>query len=44
LLSSIVADGTRHVDERLFEEFQLQREQFARMFKPRSRPVRARRG
>jgi len=44
LLSSIVADGTRHVDERLFEEFQLQREQFARMFKPRSRPARARRG
>jgi beta-glucosidase/6-phospho-beta-glucosidase/beta-galactosidase len=31
LLSSIVADGTRHVDERLLREFELQREQFDAM-------------
>jgi hypothetical protein len=28
ILSTIVADGTRHVDERLFEEFQVQRTLF----------------
>ena len=32
LLSSIVADGTRHVDERLLAEFDAQREQFEAMF------------
>jgi hypothetical protein len=31
LLSSIVANGTRHVDQRLFEEFELQRTLFAEM-------------
>jgi hypothetical protein len=30
LLSTIVADGTRHVDERLLAEFEVQRELFAR--------------
>jgi len=29
LLSTIVADGTRHVDEKLLAEFEVQREQFA---------------
>jgi beta-glucosidase/6-phospho-beta-glucosidase/beta-galactosidase len=29
LLSTVVADGSRHVDERLFEEFERQRELFA---------------
>jgi beta-glucosidase/6-phospho-beta-glucosidase/beta-galactosidase len=29
LLSTVVADGSRHVDERLFEELQAQRAQFA---------------
>ena len=32
LFSSIVADGTRHVDERLLAEFEAQREQFEAMF------------
>jgi len=32
LLSSIVADGTRHVDERLLAEFETQREQFDTLF------------
>jgi hypothetical protein len=31
LLSSVVANGTRHVDERLLEEFELQRTLFAEM-------------
>ena len=31
LLSTVVANGTRHVDQRLLEEFEIQREQFARM-------------
>jgi len=31
LLSSVVANGTRHIDERLFEEFELQRTLFAEM-------------
>jgi beta-glucosidase/6-phospho-beta-glucosidase/beta-galactosidase len=38
LLSPIVADGTRHVDERLFEEFQRQRELFTAT-RPRLRMV-----
>jgi hypothetical protein len=38
LLSPVVADGTRHVDERLFEEFQRQRELFAAA-RPRLRAV-----
>ena len=29
LLSTVVADGTRHVDEKLLAEFEVQREQFA---------------
>jgi hypothetical protein len=29
LLSTVVADGSRHVDQRLLEEFEAQREQFA---------------
>jgi hypothetical protein len=29
LLSSVVADGSRHVDERLLAEFEAQREAFA---------------
>ena len=29
LLSTVVADGTRHVDEKLFAEFEVQRQQFA---------------
>jgi hypothetical protein len=29
LLSTVVADGGRHIDERLFEEFERQREIFA---------------
>jgi beta-glucosidase/6-phospho-beta-glucosidase/beta-galactosidase len=37
LLSPIVADGTRHVNERLFEEFEVQRE----MFDPAPRKPRA---
>jgi hypothetical protein len=31
LLSSVVADGSRHVDERLLAEFELQRGLFAEM-------------
>ena len=40
LFSTVVSDGTRHVDERLLAEFELQREQFAALEaerKPRSR-------
>ena len=44
LFSTIVADGTRHVDERLLEEFQVQREQFARMFDRRRRAIGGGRG
>lgn len=38
LLSSIVADGTRHVDERLLAEFKAQRAQFASLEAERKRP------
>jgi beta-glucosidase/6-phospho-beta-glucosidase/beta-galactosidase len=44
LFSTIVADGTRHVDERLLEEFQVQREQFARKFDRRPRAIGGGRG
>jgi hypothetical protein len=30
-LSSVLSDGSRHVDERLLEEFQVQRALFARL-------------
>ncbi len=36
LLSTVVADGTRHVDQQLFEEFEVQRELFARSQDERS--------
>ncbi len=35
LLSTIIADGTRHVDERLFAEIERQRELFAVTTRPR---------
>lgn len=38
LLSSIVADGSRHVDERLLAEFKAQRAQFANLATERKRP------
>jgi beta-glucosidase/6-phospho-beta-glucosidase/beta-galactosidase len=38
LLSSVVADGTRHVDEKLLAEFEVQRELFAGRQSTRSRP------
>jgi hypothetical protein len=38
LLSSVVADGTRHVDERLLAEFEAQRVAFAEMGTERKRP------
>ncbi|MFL6737163.1 MAG: hypothetical protein ACJ8F4_08935 [Sphingomonas sp.] len=38
LLSSVVADGSRHVNERLLAEFDAQREQFAAAERKRSRP------
>ena len=38
LLSSVVADGSRHVDERLLAEFEAQREQFSTMEAERKRP------
>ena len=44
LLSSVVADGSRHVDEKLLAEFDRQREHFAEMFpeqKARPRAVAA---
>jgi beta-glucosidase/6-phospho-beta-glucosidase/beta-galactosidase len=44
LLSSIVADGTRHVDERLLAEFEAQREQFEAMFAEKRRSSGNRRG
>lgn len=39
LLSTVVADGTRHVDERLLAEFEVQREQFG-LSVERRRPMR----
>lgn len=41
LFSTIVADGSRHVDERLLAEFEAQREQFAAMGKVARPRVRA---
>jgi hypothetical protein len=44
LLSSVVADGSRHIDEKLLAEFERQREHFAEMFpeqKARPRAVAA---
>ena len=38
LLSSVVADGSRHVDERLLAEFEVQRDLFAARRAQRSRP------
>ncbi len=38
LLSSVVADGSRHVDEHLLAEFEAQREQFSTMEAERTRP------
>jgi beta-glucosidase/6-phospho-beta-glucosidase/beta-galactosidase len=38
LLSSVVADGSRHVDGRLLAEFDAQREQFAKIEARRPRP------
>jgi beta-glucosidase/6-phospho-beta-glucosidase/beta-galactosidase len=38
LLSSVVADGTRHVDEKLLAEFDRQREHFAEMAQAKRRP------
>ena len=41
LLSSVVADGTRHVDEKLLAEFDRQREHFAEMAETKRRRPRA---
>jgi hypothetical protein len=38
LLSSVVADGSRHVDQKLLAEFELQREHFAEMAQAKRRP------
>jgi beta-glucosidase/6-phospho-beta-glucosidase/beta-galactosidase len=38
LLSSVVADGSRHVDEKLLAEFDRQREHFAEMAEAKRRP------
>ncbi|HEX5258686.1 MAG TPA: hypothetical protein VFW35_07885 [Sphingomicrobium sp.] len=38
LLSSVVADGSRHVDEKLLAEFDRQREHFAEMAQAKRRP------
>jgi len=38
LLSSVVADGSRHVDQRLLDEFEAQRALFAEMEARRKRP------
>src|SRR3954451_24413930 len=40
LLSTVVADGSRHVDERLLAEFQVQREQFADLVEERPTAMR----
>lgn len=40
LLSTVVADGSRHVDERLLAEFEVQREVFASMQKRKPAPLR----
>jgi len=40
LLSTVVADGTRHIDERLFEEFEVQRARFGRPVDKRLKIVR----
>jgi hypothetical protein len=38
LFSTVVANGTRHVDEKLLAEFESQREQFDAMSEERRRP------
>jgi len=43
LFSTVVANGTRHIDERLLAEFELQREQFAAAYDDRRRVAGGRR-
>jgi beta-glucosidase/6-phospho-beta-glucosidase/beta-galactosidase len=44
LLSTVVADGSRHIDQRLRAEFEVQRELFARFADERQPPSRSRGG